>query len=227
MRREPPEHERHAIPRADLERRDRAEVLAADRDGCAQPQSVGAGNRGEPVLAPAHPRHDRAVVEAHDQFELHLRAAGESLHDAHETRLRRLHHEAVGDAHGAVGRRRARSRARSTAGGSAARFRPPRPVRAGSARARSCRARPRSMRHCRNGARTTSRSNHRARPVRPSVDHRAARSPPAVCSSTDHRNRGYRRTRTSCTRIDGVARGRRRDAARYAGDDTFRSRRRR
>ena len=61
----------------------------------------------------------------------------------------RSHDEAVGDAHGARLGVRARSRARAMRAGSGARLRRRRPARAGSGRARTCRAAPRSTRRCR------------------------------------------------------------------------------
>ena len=59
---------------------------------------------------------------------------------------------------------------------------------------------PRSTHHCRNGGRTTSRSNRRATRARRCADHRAAHSPRAVCSSSRHANRHSLRDRCGVPR---------------------------
>jgi len=56
-------------------------------------------DRAPRVVDPADPRHDRAVVEGHDQLHLHLDFAREPLDDPDEQRPLPPRHEAVDDPH--------------------------------------------------------------------------------------------------------------------------------
>ncbi len=67
----PGELERHGVARAHRERSDGGHVLAADLDRRAQAERVRTADRAQPAVDAAHPRHDRAVVEPHDELHLH------------------------------------------------------------------------------------------------------------------------------------------------------------
>ncbi len=100
----PGEDERDLLALLDRELRVRAELLAprAHFGLAAQPDRVRTGD-GHPVsVGPAHPRDDRAVVEAQPQIAVHGDPAADALDDAHEVgRPVALGHQ-VGDADRAV-----------------------------------------------------------------------------------------------------------------------------
>ena len=74
------EREGHGRALIDAELADRGEVLAAQLDRGAQLERVGAGDGADPELLPAHPRHDRAIAEAHDQLHAHRHMAAHAAH---------------------------------------------------------------------------------------------------------------------------------------------------
>ena len=73
-------------PFAHRELSDRAHVLAAVLDRCAEGQRVRAGDRDAGVRDPPHPGNRPAVVEANDELGDHVDVAAHALDDAHDVR---------------------------------------------------------------------------------------------------------------------------------------------
>ncbi len=99
----PRQDEGDALALADDEVGHGAEVAALDRGGGPEPHRVRAGDGLQLITAAAHPRHDRAVVEAQGQLGGHADLALEALDDADHVGVVAARRHEVGDADGAVG----------------------------------------------------------------------------------------------------------------------------
>ncbi len=71
--------------------------------GLEKTQAVPAGHHGQAVTGALHPRHDRAVVEADDQFQLHVDGAFPALDDAEDGGVHGVGRHEVDDGHRAPG----------------------------------------------------------------------------------------------------------------------------
>jgi len=92
-RRIPGEREGHPLPGRDREVGQRVEVLAAQRDGCAEIEGARAADRAQTVGRAAHPRYERAVVRPQDQIGAHRHPATQAFDHADDGgRLRSLRH---------------------------------------------------------------------------------------------------------------------------------------
>ena len=90
----PRQHERHAVARADVELGHGVEVPAFELDRRREEEGVRACDCEQPVLAPADPGDDRAVVEPDGQAHPHRHASGDALDDADDVgRLAPRRHE--------------------------------------------------------------------------------------------------------------------------------------
>ena len=98
VRGEPPQDERHTLTLRDRERRYRPEILALVLDRRTQEHRIRAGDRDERPVEIAHPRHDRAVVEADHELHPHLDATANPFDDPHEIRLRLARRHEVDEA---------------------------------------------------------------------------------------------------------------------------------
>ena len=88
-----------SLSRFDIEIGHRGEILATQWYRGAQPGRVGAGDRDQIVVVPAHPRHDMAVVEAQSQVHVHRHRPGDTFDDAHDVGLGASGWHEVDEAH--------------------------------------------------------------------------------------------------------------------------------
>ncbi len=100
--REPAQNERDAVAFGDGERRDGAEVATLVLDRSAQEHCVWAGDREQRSVERAHPRDDRAVVEADDELHLHLDAPADAFDDPDEVGVGLPRRHEVDQPHGSV-----------------------------------------------------------------------------------------------------------------------------
>ena len=77
-------------------------ALAAEIDGRDQAQRIGTGHRRPGAVDAAHPGHDRAVLEPHEQLGAHRHPTPPPLHDAHEVEVVGSKRHAIDDGHLAV-----------------------------------------------------------------------------------------------------------------------------
>ncbi|MCY1520353.1 hypothetical protein D9M68_551280 [compost metagenome] len=78
--------EGHHRARVHIEARRGLELVALELDGRMQLDGVRPGYGAQAVVAPPHPGHRLAVVEAQHQLHVHLHVPGFAAHDAHHVR---------------------------------------------------------------------------------------------------------------------------------------------
>ena len=98
------ERERVTVALAHLEGGAGRLFLTPQRDRAVEPERVGAGDHAEPVTGRLDPRHQRPVVEPHDQLHLHGDRAPPALDHPVDRRMGVLRCHEVDHGHRAVGR---------------------------------------------------------------------------------------------------------------------------
>ena len=100
---EPGELEELDVALRDGEVRHRGQALASHLDRGPQAEGVGTSQSREQRARSAHPRHHRAVIEAHHQIHAHLHPAPDAFHHAHHPGMGLPQRHAVDQAHRPAG----------------------------------------------------------------------------------------------------------------------------
>jgi hypothetical protein len=99
VRREPGEDKWNALAFAHGEFGHRFQIFTVSFDRGVENQGIGTSHRLQPAVAPAHPRHDRPVIEPNDQLHPDRHLPRQPLDDPHDIGIRPARRHEIDIAH--------------------------------------------------------------------------------------------------------------------------------